>query len=448
MKVIICGAGKVGVTVAKQLLLDAENDITIIDYNEKNLIDVRNLDVKTICGLSSSPEILDRAGATYADMIICVTRSDEINMLTSHIAGTLFGVKLKIVRIRSAIYLEHRWSSHLYNKNVLSVDYIISPEIEAAKHVIEMLGNTGIKYNVPINNGDYNIISLIITFVFEGKKVCDIRKALQFAEIENFSICFIKRGNSIHFPNTETILEKGDEIYILSPNNEITNIIRCINGHASKLKKILVCGGGEIGFNIAKTLQERYLSVKVIESDEERCKFLSEKLSSSIVIHGNMQERDIIQECGSVDAIISVSGKDETNLFTTLIAKSLGIPECFTLIDEYNYYDVFRDLSLKNIINTRDITISKILNCIGERSLIKQETICDGTYSICEFIVVKHSPLNGLEVSKVSEFKMTVLCVIRNGILQEKPVEKFIDGDVIVSILPFQFISKLEEMVA
>ncbi len=448
MKVIICGSGKVGLTVAKQLLLNADNDITIVDSSEENLIEARNLDVQTICGLSSSPEVLDRAGANYADMIICVTRSDEVNMLTSHIASTLFGIKLKIARIRSLMYLDHRWAPHLYNKSVISIDHIISPEIAVANHIFEMLGNTGIEHRIPVYNNQYSIISLVVGTSFDGKKISHIVKQLEFADIEDFSICFIRRNNQVHCINPEMLVEKGDEIYILTASQEIGTIIRSINGHNSKLKNILICGGGEIGLNIAQILETHHFNVKIVESDEERCNFLSEKLASSIVIHGNMQEREVIQECGAIDAIISVSGRDETNLFTTLIAKNLGIPECFTLIDEHNYYDVFRDLSLNNIINTRDITISQILNYIGEKSLIKQETICDGAYSICEFTVAKHSSLNGFEVAKTAEIKMNVLGIIRNGNLELKTkVEKFLENDVVVGILPFQFVSKLEKLV-
>ncbi len=448
MKIIICGAGKVGLTVAKQLLLNADNDITIVDSSEENLTEARNLDVQTICGLSSSPEILDRAGANYADMIICVTKFDEVNMLTSHIASTLFGIKLKIARIRSSMYLDHRWAPHIYNKSVISIDHIISPEIAVANHIFEMLGNTGIEHRISVCDNQYSLISLVIDASFEGKTISHIVKQLEFVDIEDFSICFIKRNNQVHCTNPAMLLESRDELYILTASQEIGTIARSINGHTSKLKSILICGGGEIGFNIAQILQNHHFHVKIIESDEKRCNFLSEKLASSIIIHGNMQERQILQECGAIDAIISVSGRDETNLFTTLIAKNLGISECFTLIDEHNYYDVFRDLSMNNIINTRDITISQILNYIGEKNLIKQETICDGAYSICEFTVTKHSAFNGFDIAKTSEIKMNILGIIRNGNLESKSkVEKFLENDVVVGILPFQFVSKLEKLV-
>ena len=446
MKIIICGAGNVGMTVAKQLLINTGNDITIIDSKEENLLEARNLDVKTICGIATSPEILSKAGANYTDMIICVTQSDESNILTSHIAEKLFGIKIKISRVRSSIYLENRWLPHIFNKNTLAVDHIISPEIEVANHVVEMLSNTGIEYNMPINHKQHNIISIIITPALEGKKISNIYETIQNADIDEISICFIKRNSNIIFSNQNTILQKNDEIFLICPNKEIRNIIRCINGYTSKLNKVLICGGGEIGFNIAKELQKKHALIKIIEINPERCKFLSEQLQSCIVINGNMQDEEIIKESGIVDVAISVSGRDETNLFTTLIAKNIGIPECFTLIDEYHYHNIFRTINLKNVINTKDITISTILNRIGEKSPIKQETICDGSYSICEFSITKHSHLNGFETSKLSDIKMHIICTIRNDSILYTPPEKLTENDTIVCILPFQFVYKLEEM--
>lgn len=446
MKIIICGAGKVGITVAKQLLLNADNDITIVDSIEENLSIARNLDVRTICGVSSSPEVLDLAGATYADMIICVTRSDEVNMLTSHIASTLFGVNMKIARIRSSMYLDHKWFPHVYNKSVIAIDHIISPEIAVAKHIFEMLGNTGIEHNIPIYQNKYSIISIIAGTPLDEKKIPAIKKQLENADIDDFSICFIRRNSQVVCVNAETIVKKGDELYILTESEHIPTIIRSLNGQTPRLKNILVCGGGEIGFHTAQILQNNHFNVKIIEKDEERCRFLSENLASSVVIHGNMQEKEVLEECCDVDAIISVSGRDETNLFTTLIAKNLGIPECFTLIDEHSYHDVFQDIAMNNIINTRDITISQILNHIGEKSAIKQKTICDGAYSICEFSVTKHSALNGIEIAKVSDIKMNILGIIRNENL-ELNAEKFTENDIVVGILPFKFVAKLEKLV-
>ena len=452
MKIIICGAGKVGLTIARQLLINTENDITVIDYDENRLNDAKNLDLKTIYGFSSSPEILDRAGAMYAEMIICVTLSDEINMLTAHIAGTMFNVELKIARIRSTMYLSGKWSSHIYNKNVLGIDHIVFPELEVAKHVMNMLYNVGLESKIPFYRNNYNLISIAINNFFSNKSVKDVIHKMNDSDIDDFSIKFIKRANTIHFVHNKTFtLEKGDEIFILCKNKDISDIVRCIHGNISSLKKVLICGGGEIGFNIAKLLEEEYFDVKILEIDQERCQFLSEKLPSSVVICGNMHDRDIIKECGQIDAVISVSGRDEVNIFTTLIAQSLKIPECFTLIDEYSYPDVFYSLNLKNIINTRDITISKILNCIGGKYFTAQKTICNGLYNICEFIVHKHSDIVGMEYSKFDAIKMHILGIIRDENLQTTGFEKggkFIEGDVVLVVLPYQHTHKLEQFLA
>jgi trk system potassium uptake protein len=447
MKVIICGAGKVGITIAKQLLLNTENDVTIIDYDAERINNAKNLDLKTIHGFSSSPEMLDRAGAQYADIIICVTLSDEINMLTAHIAGTMFNIKVKIARIRSTMYLSDKWSSHIYSNNVLGIDYIISPEIEVASHVLDMLHNVGLENRITFYRKKYELISVAIRNSFHGKTVKHVESAIDDSDLEECGIKFVKRGNGIHF-DSNLILQQGDEIYVLCKSKDVNRVIRHLHENVSSLRNILVCGGGEIGFSIAKVLEE-YFKVKLIESDRGRCEFLTENLSSTVIINGDMHDRDLITECGEVDAVVSVSNKDDANLFTTLIAKSLGVKECFTLIDERNYADVFSLLNLKNIINTRDITISRIISCISGKYFVSQKIICEGYFSICEFIVHKNAELNGMEFQKLEHLKVHILAVVRGGGISTNNYTdgKFINGDVVLVMLPFKNIHHLEELV-
>lgn len=447
MKVIICGAGKVGITIAKQLLLNAENDVTIIDYDSERINNAKNLDLKTIHGFSSSPEILDMAGAQYTDIIICVTLSDEINMLTAHIAGTMFNIKVKIARIRSTMYLSDKWSSHIYNNHVLGIDYIISPEIEVASHVLDILHNVGLENRITFFRKNYELISVAIRHSFYGQTLKYVESAIDDSDFEECSIKFIKRNNDIHF-DRNLILQQGDEAYVLCKSKDVNRIIRHLHESVSSLRNILVCGGGEIGFSIAKVLEE-YFKVKLIENDRERCKFLTENFSSTVVINGDMHDRDLITECGEVDAVISVSNKDDANLFTTLIAKSLGVKECFTLIDQRNYSDVFALLNLKNIINTRDITISRIISCISGKYFTSQRVICEGYFSVCEFIVHKNAKLNGMEFQKLEHLKISILAVVRGGgIFANSYINgKFLNGDVVLIMLPFKNVHHLEELV-
>ena len=440
MKVIICGSGKVGLRVASQLLLNAENDITIIDYDAKRLADAQSLDLKTIHGLPSSPDILDIAGAKFADLIVCVTLSDEVNILTAHIASSVFAVKMKIVRVRSRVYISDRWFLQLYNGSALNIDHIIFPEIEIAQYIINRIENIGIEENISLYSQSYRMISLVLQDVFHNAKLMDIVQKMKNVNIEEFEIKFVKRGEKIHFNLDEDfVLHKWDKVFVLCEKNKVYDITRFLHGSVNSVKNVLICGGGEVGFNIAKLLEDEHLKVKLIEQNHERAKFLSNNLPNSLVIEGDMKNRDLIKECGAIDTIINVSGQDETNLLTTLIAKSLHINECFTLIDEYYYNDVFRYINLSNVINTRDVTISKILNCISQKYCESITTICDGTYNICEFVVKKSAEINGMECAKLNDYKTHILAIKHNGTahIDTANFSQFTEGDVVVIATPF-----------
>lgn len=451
MKIIICGSGKVGLHVASQLLLSTENDITIIDYDTQRLAAAQKLDLKTIHGLPSSPDILDIAGAKFADLIICVTLSDEINILTAHIASSVFNVKMKIVRVRSRVYIDDKWSLQLYNSNALRIDHVIFPEIEIAQHIASRIENTGIEDNIPLYSRNYRLLSMVIQDVFHDTKIGDLQNKMHALNIEDFGIKFVRRGEKLHFNlGNDFLLHKWDKIFILCEKNKAYDVIRFVHGSMVSIKNVLVCGGGEVGLNIAKLLEELHLRVKLIEQDKARCRFLSNNLTNTIVIEGNMKDKNLIQECGAIDAIINVAGQDETNLLTTLIAKSLRIPECFTLVDEYHYHDVFHHMNLKNVINTRDITISKILNCISEQHFETQATVCDGTYNICEFVVKKSSEINGMECAKMQDYKTHILAVVRNGTLQmdTKNISQFSEGDTVITATPFTNMQRFVKIVS
>lgn len=451
MKIIICGSGKVGLRVAIQLLLNPENDITIIDYDAKRLADAQSLDLKTIHGLPSSPDILDIAGAKFADLIVCVTLSDEVNILTAHIASAVFNVKMKIVRVRSRVYISDRWFLQLYNNSAFDIDHIIFPEIEIAQYIINRIQNIGIEENISVYSQNYKVISLILQDAFHGATLGSIIKKMHNINIEDFSIKFIKRSDKVYFNlDDDFILHKWDKLFIFCEKNKLYDIARFLHGSVQTVKNVLICGGGEVGFNTAKLLEEKNLNVKIIESNAERAKFLSDNLSNTIVIEGDMKNRNLITECGNIDTIINVSGHDETNLLTTLIAKTLHIKECFTLIDEYYYSDVFHHINLANVINTRDITISKILGCISEKYCESVTSICDGSYNICEFIVKKSAEINGMSCNKLNDLKIHILSIKHNDAIHIN-IEHFsqlTEGDTVVIVTQFTNMQKFLHLIS
>lgn len=448
MKIIICGAGKVGLAIASQLLLNKENEIVVIDFDQEKLNKAQTLDVKTVFGLPSSPDTLNNAGAITADLIICVMQTDEINILTAHIAGTMFSVKNKIARVKNKIYINEKWYSQIYNNKVLDVDHILAPEITVAKRIVEMLFNIGMEDRFLFYNGNYSFFSIFIRKSFAGKTIKDIYEKVASNDIDIFSIKFVKRNNKIHFCDEGFLLNTNDEIYILCSKRDEKEILNRIYGNTSNIKNILICGGGEVGLNVAKIMEDDFFSVKILENNAERCQFLSQELQDTVVIQGNMHNKSDLQDFGKIDVMINVSGEDDANVFATLLGKSMQFKECFTLIDDYSNHDIFKFLKLRNIISTKNIVISEILRCIGGQKFSMQEIICGGFYSVCEFAVKKNAEINGLECNDLEDFEGIILAIIRNSeLLNGHKNQRFTENDTVLMLVPFYAVSKLEKVV-
>ena len=296
MNIIICGAGRVGFTIAK-LLSEQKHSITVVDQSSEDIQRIKeSLDVNAIVGKATYPSILEKANGSEADMIIAVTRNDEINMLICQIAQATFNISKKIARIRSQNYLEPKFSK-IYNKENIPIDVIISPEREIAKSLQRKLEAPGALDNIPFAENKIRLLEILINENCPIKKIKLNELTKKFPELEA-NILGVIRNEKFLLLKKNDVMEKGDKAYVIINSSQMEKTLAAF-GHNEKISsKILIIGGGNIGFNLAKNIEESFESarIKIIEKNKERAEFIANELNNSIIINGDALDEDVLSE--------------------------------------------------------------------------------------------------------------------------------------------------------
>ena len=384
MNIIICGAGRVGFTIAK-ILGEQGHSITVIDQSSEDIKKIDDtLDVKAIVGKATYPSILEKANASEADMIIAVTRNDEINMLICQIAFSIFNVQKKIARIRSQDYLNPKFTK-VYNKENLPIDVIISPEIEIAKSLQRKLEAPGALDNVPFAN---NKIRLLEVFINEECPLIDIKLkdiTKKFPKLDA-NIMGVIRNEKFVLLKKEDVLKKDDKAYIAINASQMRDTLNAF-GHNEKISnKILIIGGGNIGFNLAKNLEESFDSarVKIIEKDKERAEVIAGELNNTIIINGNGLDEEVLVEANleEVETVLALTNDDEDNLMVSVLVEKfakdkddLNDKRTMALINKPNYSLLQSSLKIDDLIDPRMNTVSSILKHVHKGSIENAYTI-------------------------------------------------------------------------
>ena len=401
MNIIICGAGRVGFTIAK-LLSDQNHSITVIDQSSEDIQKINEtLDVKAIVGKATSPSVLDKANTNDADMIIAVTRNDEINMLICQIAYSIFKVPKKIARIRSHEYLDPKFSS-LFNKENLPIDYVISPEIEIAKSIQRKLEAPGALDNVPFAENKIRLLEILIDEkcpIFEIK-LNDLTK--KFPKL-NAYILGVVRDEKFKILKKNDSLKHNDKAYVMVNSNKLQETLE-VFGHNEKISnKILIIGGGNIGFNLAKNIEQTFedTRVKIIEKDKNRAELIANELNNSIVINGNGLDEDVLNEANleDVETVLALTNDDEDNLMVSVMVEKLSKDKrTMALINKPNYSLLQSSLKIDDLIDPRMNTVSSILKHVHKGTIENAYTILNGEYEVIEAEIIESSELINKEL--------------------------------------------------
>ncbi|MDC0031805.1 Trk system potassium transporter TrkA [Candidatus Pelagibacter sp.] len=401
MNIIICGAGRVGFTIAKQLS-DQQHSITVIDQSSEDIQKINDsLDVKAIVGKATYPSILEKANASEADMIIAVTRNDEINMLICQIAYSIFNIQKKIARIRSQDYLNLKFSK-LYSKENLPIDVIISPELEIARSLQRKLEAPGALDNVPFADNKIRLLEILVneTCPLINIKLNDLTK--KFPKLEANILGVIRNEKFVILKKTD-VMQINDKAYVIINSSQMELTLSAF-GHNEKISnKILIIGGGNIGFNLAKNIEQTFDSarIKIIEKDKNRAELIANDLNNTIVINGNGLDEDVLNEANldEIETVLALTNDDEDNLMlSVLVEKFSKNKRTMALINKPNYSLLQSSLKIDDLIDPRLNTVSSILKHVHKGTIETAYSILNGEFEVIEAEIIETSELINKEL--------------------------------------------------
>ena len=452
MKIIICGAGRIGTAIAKQLALEG-NKVTVIDPDANAVKHINdNFDVYAIHGCPSHPKNLEQAGAVDSDIIIAVTKSDEINMVACQAADYLFNIHTKIARISRQEYLDPGYHQ-LFSYDHIPIDVIISPEIEVANSILEMLYIPGALDTFFFADKKIRVVKVRPKkdSIIVGKTILEIKESYKNLE---FMICGILQDNKFTIPNNSTVITPEQEIYFVSDIVNTNGVMELFGWLEDHINRVIIVGGGNIGYYIAEQLEyNRNIRSKIIELYHERAEFIAMNLHSTMVINGNALDQEILKEAGirTADMIISVSNDDEVNILSSLLAKKMGCTQAISLVNNASLFPLFSSLKIDAMINPREVTVSSILQYTKPGKIIRAHSICDGLVEVIEAEISQYSYLNGKTIKdcSLSNNDIIIIAIIRGAnVIIPKDGTRILNGDRIVLITRITAIRKLDQLFA
>jgi len=397
MKVIICGAGRVGYGIAERLAAE-ENDVSVIDTSADLVQGIRDtLDVRGYVGHGSQPDMLAQAGAEQADMIIAVTLYDEVNMVACQVAHSLFNVPTKIARIRAQSYLRPHWAD-LFSRDHMPIDVIISPEVEVGKVVLRRIALPGATDAVRFAD------DAIVMVAIECLEDCPVVNTPldQLSELFpdlNATVVGVWRHEKLFVPHSTDQLETGDLAYVVCQRDAVRRTLGLFGHEEQEAARIVIAGGGNIGFYVAQAIEERQTRtrLKIIENNRTRAVSIADSLKRTVVINGSSLDQEILVEADVQDAdlIVALTNDDQVNILTSVMAKRLGCQANMALINNPSYHDFTRTLGIDAHINPREVTISRILQHVRRGRIRAVHSVQKGAAEIIEAEAMETSPLVG-----------------------------------------------------
>jgi trk system potassium uptake protein TrkA len=397
MKVIICGAGQVGFNIARYLATEG-NDVTVIDIEPALIEKISNsLDVQGIVGFASHPNVLDRAGARDADLLIAVTYSDEVNIVACEVAHALFDIPTKIARIRQQDYLSPMWAD-LFSRSNLPIDAVISPEVEVARAILRQLEIPGAFDAIPLSDGKVTLVGVRCGTECPIVNTPLRHLAALFPDL-HLTVVGIVRGDRKIVPDAEEQMALGDEIYFVADTKHLRRALAAFGHEEPEARRIIIVGGGNIGLYLAESLEQQNTGaeVKLIEIDRKRAEIATQRLPRTIIINGDALDLEILTEANvkATETIIAVSNDDEVNILASLLAKRFGCQRSVTLINKPTYNPLIGTLGIDAVVSPRGITVSTILQHVRRGRIRSVHSLSDGFGEIIEADALETSRLVG-----------------------------------------------------
>ncbi len=450
MKVIICGAGQVGWQIARHLSGEA-NDVTVIDSNPDLVRQAMDtLDVQGIAGFASYPDILDRAGARDADMVIAATYSDEVNMVICQVAHSIFAVPRKIARLRSQSYLTAIYSD-LYRRDHLPIDVVISPEREVAEAALRRLSAPSAFDIENFMGGKVQVLGIRIE---DDCPVINtpLRQLTDLFSTLKVIVMAIRRKGRLFAPEAGDQILIGDECYLSIAREDVPRTLEVFGKKSHKQERVVLIGGGNVGLAVAQALEksETRIRAKVIERNKGVAEIAADALERTIVLNGDGLDTALLAEANieRADAVLCVTDDDKTNLLAAVRAKSEGCPMAIALINDPTLIPLMGPMGIDAYINPRATTVSSILRHIRHGRVKGVYSVGDAEAEVIEAEVLSTSPLAGQAIRDIAFPEGVLLGAIMKDGAVVKPTggTRIDEGDVILLFTMASDVSEVERL--
>jgi trk system potassium uptake protein TrkA len=417
LKIVILGAGQVGRTAAYHLSREESNAVTVVDLDEDILRDLQDrLDIRTVAGNASYPSVLEAAGAAEADILIALTSSDEVNMMACEVAFILYRTPTKIARIRAAEYTSR---PELFSEEALPVDVFISPEQLVTEYVERLIHYPGALQVLDFADGKVRLVAVRAHEggLLVGQQLRALREHVR--DIEARIVAIYRAGRSIT-PGGDTIVEDGDEVFFLAARDDIRRVMNEMRKEEHPLKRVVIAGGGNIGFRLAKAL-EKQNQVKLIERDPKRARRISELLENTIVLNGDAADEELLIEenIDGTDVFTALTNSEEANILSAMLAKRLGARKVMALINKPSYAELIESGSIDIAISPQTIIIGSLLAHVRGGDVVRVHSLRRGAAEALEAIVHGDDRSSRVVGKRVEEIKLpdgaSIGAIVRRG---------------------------------
>ncbi len=384
MKILILGAGQVGSSAAYHLSREEANEVTVVDRRPDVLRELQDrLDIRTVVGHAAHPEVLGRAGASDADIVVALTDTDETNMIACQVAYTAFHTPTKIARIRAAEYMR---AKNLFAQDAIPIDVRISPEQLVCEYIEQLILYPGASQVLDFANGRVRLVGARADKdgLLVGQRIATLKEHIPNTEAR---IAAIYRDGKAMLPDGDTIIQEGDEVFFITDRKDIRVFMSEMRRLEDPVRRVVIAGGGNIGVRLALALEQTN-QVKLIERDPQRARHISEQLNKAIVLVGDAADEELLLEenIDNVDVFCGLTNSEEANILSSMLAKRLGAHKVMALINRASYVDLVEAGSIDIAISPQQITIGSLLAHVRRGDVVKVHSLRRGAAEAIEAI--------------------------------------------------------------
>jgi len=445
MRILIIGAGAVGFDLA-QRLTDESHEVVIIDSDpDKVQRAADNLDILAVHGNGASIPVLEEAGISRADILVAVAHGDEVNLMACLIASKR-GVPVKIARVS---HPEYHTTESVLSRDELGIDMFIGPEQESAWELFQLLNASAATDLVRFAEGRVQLVGMRVRegAPVAGKTVEQLDREMKGRQ---FVLTAIVRGRETEIPTGTSRIEAGDKIFLLAPTEEITSLPPLAGYEPFKLRRVMIAGGSDEAVYLAEHLAEHRVACTVLEKRRERCVQLARLLPKALILHGNATDLELLEMEGveGIDGFVALTDRDEINMLSALLAKSLGARRVIPLIHRVDYMSLIERVGLDAAVSPRLSAVNAILRHVRRGHVESVATLKGTRAEAAEMVVRSHAPAVGRRVREIDFPEGAVLGAIVRGekvILPRGEDMVLVDDRVIVFAIP-NAVSKVERL--